>query len=148
MSAKTGTYIALIALFMLGAVYVYSASQLGGTNSATVGPGYFPTILGVTLMILCVVSGIQNFRKQDRKIAIPNLRLIWLTVALMAAFFLAWQFIGFFYVLTFLFFMILFTVYRPPKEHIVRTLLTNAAVALVLLAFIYVVFDLVLKTRF
>ncbi len=148
MSAKKGTYAALICLFVLGAGYVYSAVKLGGTSSTTLGPGYFPIILGGALMILCAISGIQNYRKQDKKIAIPNLKVIWITIAAMSVFFLAWYYVGLFYVFTFLFLVFLLTLYNPPKGSGMKVILKNSGVALAVLLFIYLVFDLVLSARF
>lgn len=65
MNKKTATYIMLSALAILAVIYLLSAgnkSQLSSTTS--VSPGFFPTILGVALIILCIISFIQTKAKK------------------------------------------------------------------------------------
>jgi hypothetical protein len=46
-----------LVLFLLGAGFLWSAAGYGFGRSATVGPGYFPAVLGVIAMMLALIIG-------------------------------------------------------------------------------------------
>jgi hypothetical protein len=46
-----------LVLFVLGAGFVWGAAGYGFGSAATVGPGYFPAVLGVIAMMLALIIG-------------------------------------------------------------------------------------------
>lgn len=148
MSARKGTLTALVCLICLGIVYLISAQKLGGATSTTLGPGYFPTILGIALIVMCIISGVQTFRKPDKQIKIPNLKLVFLTILIIAVYFIAWNTLGYFYLCTFIFLFILFMLYRHNQENLTKIFIPNILMSIIITLIIFVVFDVIMSVRF
>ncbi|MEK3937163.1 tripartite tricarboxylate transporter TctB family protein [Sporosarcina sp. FSL W7-1349] len=147
MNKKTATYIMLSALAILAVIYLLSAgnkSQLSSTTS--VSPGFFPTILGVALIILCIISFIQTKAKKEvEQITFPNFKLILLTIGLTMIFFISWYSIGYFYILNFIFLLTLFTLYSPKEKRNKRHLFNKASIALGVTLVVYLLFDVIIS---
>lgn len=145
MSANKSTYITLLALILFAIVYFISADSLTQPqDTGTLGSGYFPKLLSILLVILCVINIFQTRKKEDHKIPLPHLKTILITIGLTALYFLSWGLFGFFYVHTFLYLIILFTFYQPSKKHLPIYVVT----ALLITLFIYLLFDNLLGIRF
>lgn len=145
MSANKASFVVLTMLCVLAVLYFMAADALPEQQTGgPVGSGYFPKLLAVLLMMLCVGSIFQTFKKEDKKIPIPNVKLMLLTLGLTILYLWSWNNIGFFYVNTFLYLFALLTFYKRSRSHI----WIHIAVALTMTAFIYVVFGRLLYIQF
>ncbi|SDH25430.1 Tripartite tricarboxylate transporter TctB family protein [Alteribacillus persepolensis] len=150
MSQKKATYVVLIVLILIGARYWMQANDLSGAaNQDTIGPGYFPNVLSIALFVLCGISFLQTlYSKDEEKIELPSKKLLAATIMVTVLFVASVSTFGFFYLQTFLFLLVLFTIYRFSTGMNVRIVAANAAMAFGLSLFFYVVFDLVMTVRF
>ncbi|TQR17883.1 tripartite tricarboxylate transporter TctB family protein [Psychrobacillus soli] len=144
MNSKKATYIALTLIIILGLVYLKSAIDMGYGDTSTPGAGFFPILLVCMLVVLCIVSLIQTMmRTDDKKIDLPNIRLISLTVIISFLFILSWVWFGYFYISLFAYLLILMTVYYFEEMNKKR-FGKNLVISLVLTVLIYGVFDYLL----
>ncbi|QQK77792.1 tripartite tricarboxylate transporter TctB family protein [Salicibibacter cibarius] len=141
MSANKGTYVSLILLFILAISYGVSAINFRDQESG-IGPHYFPIILSILLILLCIISVIQTVKKEDKKIEMPNKMLLFGVLCLIVAFILGWEFIGY-YIVSIFFLFILFTLFRMnslSKKVIFINIIWSISVTIS----IYFVFDFIL----
>ena len=147
MSYKKATYITLFLMLIMTACYYWLALDFqDNRNRNSIGPGYFPIILSVTLTILCIISGLQTAKKQDQVLRIPNIKLIAMSLLATAIFLVSWFYFGFFYISSFVFLVILFMLFNPGIKK--TPLLINVSIPLAITAFIYILFGLIIKVRF
>jgi len=148
MSYRKATYLVLGLLVLLSGAYFWTAIGLRDPRTrGSIGPGYFPVILSVLLVVLCLISFVQTWRRTDDKtITIPNLGLVAACIGLTALFLVAWGFLGGFYVLSFVFVVVLMTLFAPGQGW--RKHAVNIGAALVLSAAIYGLFGYVMQVRF
>ncbi len=148
MSYKKATYLVLGLLVALAALYFWTAINLRDPRTrGTIGPGYFPVILSVLLVVLCAISFVQTWRSsEDKVITIPNLGLVSACIGLTALFLVAWRMVDGFYALSFAFVLVLMTLFAPGRG--LRQLAVNTAAALVLTGAIYGLFGYVMQVRF
>jgi putative tricarboxylic transport membrane protein len=151
MSSKIVNSVALLLLLILGICYWLSANTIGNTgiiNDNTIGPGLYPKLLAIMLVILCLISFIQTLlKKENVKVYFPNFKMLLFTMFLTGLFLISWYFIGFFYIQLFVYMTILFTVYRY-EEFTKRLLFMNAVISLGFSLTIYIIFDIFLKINF
>ncbi|WP_067726517.1 tripartite tricarboxylate transporter TctB family protein [Oceanobacillus damuensis] len=147
MNSKIANSITLIFIMIFGLVYWNSAGKLKGSHDdTTLSAAYFPKLLVIVLIILCLISLIQTIRGNSEKINIENLKLIGLTTLFIIIFIASWGYFGYFYINTFLFVFILITMYRLPNKK-AKLLIKNAVTSLFITVIIYGVFDLILNFR-
>lgn len=148
MSSKVANYVALALILGLGCLYLYLTSQIATDEQATtLGPGYFPTVLGIVLVALCLVAIVRETRAEQARLPLPRLRELGLTVAITGFYFLAWEELGFFYLFTSLFILALLATYSRLRRS-ARSMAVNLAIAIGFTAAIYASFGLVLGMRF
>jgi hypothetical protein len=148
MSYNKATYVSLLFFAALGIVfYVSSMSIPKAIASQRIGPEYFPQIISVLLIVCCILSFFKTRKKTDEYIKLPNFRYIILTVILMILFVVIWGITENFYVTSFVFLGALIYIYNQVKQSFKKVLLSGA-ISLVLVAFVYVIFDRVLGITF
>lgn len=148
MSYKKATFMSLAIIVLIGIAYMYAANQIQHSNKTlTLGPSYFPNILGILLIILCIISFIQTWRKADELTNLPNFKYILLTLGCIILFVLAWQFIGYFYIFTFLLLFTLTSLYSLKKE-IKKKAWIHGVISLASVGVIYLIFNVVLGIGF
>ncbi|WP_099865906.1 tripartite tricarboxylate transporter TctB family protein [Pararhizobium haloflavum] len=149
MTYKRASYIALGILFVVGIAYLWHAIGLTDARARdAIGPAYFPTVLGVLLLVLCAASFLKTLRSSDeRVVTIPNAGLVALSVVLAGLFIAAWQYLSaIFYPVVFALCLILMTLFSRAggwKRHAV-----NVGATAALTVGIYLLFDLVMQVRF
>lgn len=149
LSFKKVSYITLSLIILFGIGYFISInSKLANAGTSAVGPDYFPNLLAVVLIVLCVASLIKTLRSEDREIRIPYFKLISLTAGCIIVFIAIWYFTGYFYILTFIFLSALFVIYRYERKKRNFIILTSMGMALIITALIYVVFGQLMVIRF
>lgn len=147
MSSKRATFTILSIIVFIAIVYLYAGNRLPQSDTLTLGPNYFPNILGVLLIILCLISFFQTWRKSDEKITMPNFKYILMVLSTVILFVLAWQFIGYFYVFAFLLLFTLFSLFSLKNE-IKKKAWINGTISLVTVCVIYLIFEVVIRIRF
>ncbi|PIC65151.1 hypothetical protein CSV79_02480 [Sporosarcina sp. P13] len=143
MSKKKLDISILVVIILMGIYYISTAVKANeGTPEGELGSGFFPIILGVALISFCLVSILKWLKKTDEILHFDGMKKILLTISIIIVYFLAWEYIGYFYILTFILLFVLFTVFRWPlaiKKS--RMITVNLLVSLALMAFIYVLFN-------
>lgn len=147
MSYKRATFLALTLLCLVGLGYLWLALGFqDNRNRNSIGPGYFPISLSVSLLVLCAISFVQTAGRDDRTISIPNLKLIAAGLLVTLIFILAWKYLEQFYAAVFGFVFILFTIFSQERGG--RKVCIHLAVAATLTLFIFLLFGLLIGVRF
>lgn len=148
MGYKKATYLTLAVLTLLAGAYFWATIELRDPGTrGSIGPGYFPVILSVLLVILCAISFVQTLRsEEDRVIRIPNLGFVAAALVLVGLFLTAWHFLDAFYAVAFAFVAALMTLFSPRGG--VRQHAFNLTLALVLIAGVYGLFGFIMQVRF
>lgn len=148
MSYKKASYFALAFLILLAAGYLWTASGFRDPRTrGSIGPGYFPVILSVLLILLCGLSFVQTLRRtEDETLTIPNLGYVLMAIGAIATFITLWTFLGVFYPLVYIFVVGLMLLFQPSAE--LRRLVVILVTSLVVTFMIYGLFDLVMGVRF
>lgn len=150
MNAKLATNITLILLIGVGGWFLLEAMNFpAAMNQDAIGSDYFPKMLAIALIVLCLADLIKTFfQKEKTKIVIPQFRILVLTMVLTSLFLLSSSLIGFFYIQLFVFTLLLLTYYRWTLPNRKKVLFINASVSLGLTLCIYVIFGMVMDIRF
>lgn len=144
MSKNKSITISLLFIMVLGIVVLYMAYQLPASlDDKTFGSGFFPKILAITLILLCVINLIQTRFARDEKIEFPGLKKIGITIASIALFYVSWTYIGLFYLNSFILIFGLSTYYGDNRSK--SALITNAVVTSLTVIFLYFIFGYLLK---
>lgn len=153
MNKKLLESIATAVLLAVGVVYLYTSLTMGNTQfNTSLPPGYFPTMVGVLWVFLCVPALVKSVRQiKDCKdlYEINNFDLLLLTVAGIVIYLVMWSFVRIFYPATFLFLAYLFMLYtdkekRKNSKQIIFNLILSAGITLL----IYLLFGMLLHVRF
>lgn len=144
MSYKIATYISLVFIMFIAILFFTASLNFSSSLSQYVGPGTFPQILSVLLVIACLISMFTTKKQKDQHIELPNLRYIGYTIGSTFLFIVAWVYIGLFYIVSILFISILAYIYNPaPRSY--KKAGGSFVFSIILTLFIYLVFDQVLK---
>ncbi|MEW9673561.1 tripartite tricarboxylate transporter TctB family protein [Ammoniphilus sp. 3BR4] len=144
MNSKILNSMAAILILVVGSLYLRSSIDLGVGTSTKIGPGFYPYLLGIILIILTIISLIQTWRKkEEEKIEFPNGKLILTTIGVIALFILSWSFMGYFYIHLFFFIFILYSTYSERLKK--QFLFKNAFHSLMITVSIFIIFDVVLN---
>src|SRR5690625_2105580 len=97
MKSNTATYVSLFFITILAVFYLLSSvNQSRLTNISTIDAGFFPLILSIALIILCLISFVQTiFKKEVKKIPLRNFKLVLITIGLSIIFFITWSVLGY-----------------------------------------------------
>ncbi len=107
-----------------------------------VGTGFFPAMLAWLTIGLCLLGALKTILTGPGDLfLINNGQRIAITFGAVAIFILSWKSFGFFYIQEFVFLFALFTIYRIPLGLNPQRLGLNAAAALGITAFCFLVFN-------
>lgn len=149
MSKKKLDIIISCLLLGLGILYLVTSINLPQANSGELSSGLFPAILGGFLIVLCIINIFQGSKKnEDKTVEFPGLKKNAITILIIIFYFIVWQLVGYFYIVTFLLLFTLFTIYRMPLGIKRSLLLTNFLVAFSLTVFIYILFSKLMYIAF
>lgn len=148
MSYKKASCVALTLIILLAAAYLWTATGLRDPRTrGSIGPGYFPVILGVLLIFLCGLSLVQTMRRAtDEQLSIPNLGYVLAAIGATAAFMITWRTLGVFYPLVFVFITGLMILFQPSASP--RRYLIIFVTSLVATLAVFGLFDQVMGVRF
>lgn len=146
MSSKIATYITLTLMMALGISYGLTAMSFKKSAfSSTIGSGYFPGLLAIILIVLCIVSFVQTvLKKEDERIELPKFNLVVTTVVITSLFIFSWNVFGYLYINLFIFLLVLFTIYRL-KELNKAVWFKHSLLSLVITGSLFIIFDLLLN---
>ncbi|MFC4023507.1 tripartite tricarboxylate transporter TctB family protein [Oceanobacillus longus] len=149
MNIRLANYLFTLSLILITiGYYLISINIKEGFDPSPIGPSYFPNLLSVILIIFCLISLFQTYRKKDKeKISLPNSKYVITTFIITVFFVLSWVYLGVFYLnlIIFLFaLMMLYTKKYGRKKNIV----INALIALFLTIMVYLIFGKILMITF
>ncbi len=137
MNSKIGSIVTLLAIVSFGIFYFWEINKVSSTsNSISSDFKFFPKILFFLLIFLCLISLFQAIKKEGTKIEV-NFKLLAITVFLLVGYILSWIFTGYFYLLTFVFLFILFTIYGERGKNIKRSIVVNVATSVITTLLVY-----------
>lgn len=152
MSRSLLTYIVLVGIMIFGILYGIQALELRNarmiiTSTTTLGPGYFPSLLAIILVILCIINIIETYvKKSDEKVEISNFKVLIYSLVVIVLFILSWFNFGYFFINVFLFILVLLLVYRTQK-FTTRLVLKNSVIAGGITVSTYIIFKVLLNIR-
>lgn len=150
MNKKQLNYIVLIFFILLGIVYGLKGLSFRNVRlfeSTSPSPGYFPIILSVLLVILCLINIVATyFKKSNETINFPNLKLILLTIVAIVLFFISWSSFGYFFINVYVFILFLIIAYRF-KDFCWKMILKNSIMVLGITFCLYLIFKVFLNIR-
>lgn len=144
LSRKKVTYAVFALLSIVAISYIVFARELSGPN--LIDAAFFPTVLGILLLALCVIGVVLQIRDPDTSIPFPNFPKVLVSLAITIAFIIAWSLTGMFYIPTFFYLFALFTYYGKTPGW--RRVLLDAAIAAGGTVFIYLLFGSLLGVQF
>ncbi len=151
MRAPSVRNVELVFLLLIAAAagwYLFAAADFLQEDQLDffINPGFFPAILGVLLLLLVLISVVQTVLKsrRDERFVVENPLKILGVFGMTAVYLFLWaQFSGYFYVFTVVFFLGVTMVLSWRRgTNPTRLLLRGSAVALIVTALIYAVFDI------
>ncbi|ARF17611.1 MULTISPECIES: tripartite tricarboxylate transporter TctB family protein [Sporosarcina] len=151
MNSKALSLILLVATGSIGVIYYLSTNslrRLTGSSSNEIGADYFPRLLAIILVALTVLSIIQTLlEKESEKIDLGNWKMVVATLILTPIYISLWVFVGYFYIITFVFLFGLIYIYQADRKS-KRMLIINTITTSSVLVMIYVFFGLLLDVTF
>lgn len=148
MTTKLANTITLAGIALLGIVYLYYTYEIASVPSAdSIGPAYMPAVLGVLLLVFCAIAAIREYRAESTSLVIENKVDIALTAILTALYFAAWQYIGYFYVMTGILFVALVAAYTR-KTFTPRSLGFAVIYGIIFSVSLYLIFGWALEINF
>ena len=148
MTTRLANTVVLVCIALFGVAYLTITREISAVaNADSIGPAYMPLALGVLLLVFCVIAAVREYRSESTALVIENKTEIACTVVLTAIYFASWEYLGHFYLVTTAFFMALVVAYTR-KSLTARSLGFAALYAVLMSAFLYVVFDWALEIRF
>ncbi len=147
MSKNKSVFVSLLLILALGIIYFIGAYRLPEPfDPNSYGSGYFPKILGVILIGLCLINMWQIRKEEDKKVDMPQMKKIVYTILLTLLYLLVWHYIGYFYVVTFIFLFVLFTYYSTDRSK--KGLALIGVITACAIIFLYLVFERLLNINF
>ncbi|RTR35174.1 tripartite tricarboxylate transporter TctB family protein [Robertmurraya yapensis] len=149
MSYKKGTNVMLLLITLVSAIFLYQSFSLKTlTTNQPIGPDFFPKVISILLIITCIISFITTLKKtEDRKVELEKFKFVIYTVVAAIVFVMCWQFLGLFYVCSFIFLFALLYLYNNNGSKF-KKILTSLGISLVVILFVYAVFGKLLNVLF
>jgi hypothetical protein len=134
---------------MLAAIFLFQSFSLKAlTTNQPIGPDFFPKVVTVLLIITCIISFFTTKRKtDDQKVELENIKFVIYTILATIVFAALWQFLGLFYVCSFVFIFALLFLYNN-NGNIIKKMLISLGISLAVILFVYVVFGKLLNVLF
>lgn len=151
MKKKNLSYIIMM-LLIATAFYFYrsaAAFKLSRFDTTIIKANFFPKVLCVLLAFFSIIYIIKTkLLKDETVVELPNLKYLIIAVAITVAYLFSWQTFGNFYIFTFIYLFLLFTVFLD-KEQITKNVVgLNLFITTVMCIFIYGFFQIAMAVRF
>lgn len=140
-SMKKATLIFLSILIVVALAYIKTALSFssGARSTGMMNSSTYPILLSCLLIVLCVISFIQTLREKESKTDVIDFKLIGATICITILYFAIWNFIGYFYLATFVYIVALILIYQ--KKLNVKAFLQYGVISFVSTIAIYIIFD-------
>ncbi|MEG2174173.1 MAG: tripartite tricarboxylate transporter TctB family protein [Oscillospiraceae bacterium] len=146
MEKKKANIITHVAIILMSAYGVFNMFQLkknGGGDSSI-----FPVIICVSLIILSVISLLFEMKKESTVIVLGDLKLIFITILVLALYLLVWIKLQCFYIATGCFVFGLYWLYSKDRKDYKSLLKKGIPVTACTLIFVYALFEKAMSIRF
>lgn len=139
----------LFLITLLAAIFLFQSFSLKAlTANQPIGPDFFPKVISILLIITCIISFITTKRKtEDQKVELANFKFVIYTILTTSVFVALWQWLGLFYVCSFVFMFALLFLYNN-NGNITKKILISLGISLVVILFVYAVFGKLLNVLF
>jgi hypothetical protein len=129
-------------LAIIAVCYFVTAQSFDGAGANTIGPGYFPKLLGIGLFLFSVIGIVATIKEKNAgKIVVENIKMIVVALIAVIAFLLIWKWIDAFYVITFIFLIGLTAIFRKDFGATKKNIAVIAGSAIGMTMTIYLIFD-------
>lgn len=133
----------------IGAITIQQTSTLPEAMAPDVGPAYLPVSLAWIMIIFCVIGLVQTIIKGGQvAVEFSGLKKIFVTIAALAVFFVLWEYLGYFYLLSTVFLAGLLIYYASDEALTGRLILACIVGSLIFNVLLYCFFTFVLYTKF
>jgi hypothetical protein len=139
--------LALLILMSAGMLYFTKdiKSQMGSGSRFINGPKFYPMLLAVLMIVFCIISIADTLRKPDKVLEFPNAHKAIVTAVITFVWILSWQYVGHFYLLSFIAMAILLFYLNPAPSNL-KKLCRSLAYDGIIMICLYLVFKVALKT--
>jgi len=146
---KIATYIVNTILILVAASGLYMIYNFEPpVIRLTIGPGYYPALLCVALIIMSTISLIKTFKSHDnRVIELPKMKTPLLVMVVFVAFLVFWKITKQFYIVSFVSIGILLY-FLNPQPNSIGKLAKAVIISLCIQVFVYLVFQRLMYFRF
>ena len=148
-SYKKATLVANLFFILLSVAFLIMAANFEqAVIRLAVDPSYYPILVCVGIIITATVSIVSTLRNpNDRVVEIPNPKKGLIIIGLFALFVLLWQFIGQFYVVSFVVMgAVLYTM--SPQPNSLKKIIKTCVISLCMQIFVYFIFERLMFFRF
>ena len=150
-SYKKGSICALTLLILVSIGMIYFTkdikTQFGSGSRFINGPKFYPILLAVLMIIFCVISILDTLKKPDKIMEFPNAQKAITTGVVTFVWVSLWQYIGYFYLISF-FSMAILLIYLNPAPFSLKKIRNSLLWDISIIGAIYLIFAIALKTRF
>lgn len=150
MTEKKMDVIVIAGLLGADCYYLYKSYTAPAYKMVFVGPYEFPKIVGIALAIFCLIILAKTLGVKNEKVPfkISNPMLVGITLAATFAFVYLWQKVGLFYVWGTVYTLLLLFSYRGQGGRFSKkNCIVNGILGSVLMIFIYIVFEMLMKIK-
>lgn len=146
MSYKKTSILFSFVLIVLSSICIYTANQIKMPMNTiyTAGPRFYPILLCSACILVSILSIIDQYRKEDKIIKIPNIKNYFIVLGVSALWAFIWRTFDAFYPASFLCIGIFLFLFNPAEKSIkklVNTLLIDAGIT----SFVFITFQLLLR---
>jgi hypothetical protein len=146
---RIASLISLVFISLLGVWFLVQSQDFREGSAGSIGAGYFPTILVVLLIGLCIVSAIKTLINEKKEsVNIPNLSYLLVTIGLTILLLISWSIFGLYYINGFFYIVILLSLFRMSKKWSMKILISNIFIAVGFMGFSYLLFGVIMNVRF
>jgi len=148
LSEKKVSIISLVLIAVFTIIYLIEAKSFPVIQGNSIGPAYFPVILSVIILSLCVLDLIITIvKKEDEQFRVPNLKYLLITIIMVGIFVVSWYATGLFYFISFFFFLVLTSIYRWGVGVFKKTLIINIVFSTGATLLVFLLFEVILNVK-
>ena len=149
MNYKKATYIVNTILILVAAYGLFMIRNFSSpVVRAIVGPGYYPTLLCVALIVTLIISLVKTFRSKDNRIVeLPKIKNALLVIVVFVAFLVFWRTTRQFYIVSFISMGVLLH-FLNPQSNSVGKVIKSVFISLAMQVFVYFIFEKLMYFRF
>ena len=148
MSFKKASVFTLSFFILLGGAGIYFATKFKtmATQAFLSGPKFYPILLCSLLVLFSAIAMIDDLRKEDKKVEIPNIKRFFIVLLIIALWLFLWiKLIGFYP--SSMICIALMLLYLNPKKGFKNKIKETLIADIIIVGLIYFVFTVLLKAQ-